>query len=268
LDSFTTLSDPASSVCHRAFSYVNSTPATRRAFIALFRRSFLDRTGVAGDSNDGASSAIAGAATASSSLADACLGAEEVHQLCGLLCVDFPFSLVRNAARITNEPPSASSTAASEGTVTAGPKQQTTPPLRQFAHKLFVLFLFSEFLNQCALAFRALDTAGTGRVARARFHRRIVAVVEQQQQQQQQRLRQTSGAGGGAESGRDSARSSPASAVFFSCPPRAALDDALRSTSSDDTDADGSVMFNTFCVSLFAHPLVARALLAAHEDED
>src|SRR5690349_5751353 len=92
LDSFTTLSDPASSVCHRAFSYVNSTPATRRAFIALFRRSFLDSNGTA----DGGSSSTA-ASDAPSSLANACLGAEEVHQLCALLCVDFPFSLVRNA---------------------------------------------------------------------------------------------------------------------------------------------------------------------------
>jgi len=246
---FTVVStDVAASVCHRSFAHVNSTPATRRAFIALFRRSFLE--GEAGSSESG--------------LAIACLSAEEVHQLCGLLCADFPFSLVRNAARITANTDSSDGRASSDG------GSITQQPLRQFAHKLFVLFLFSEFLNASALAFRALDVDARGRVSRRRFHRRLLGVLDAQRQAQHQ---------AGAREASAVASAAAAAGALFSCPPRQALDDTLllpssspsssrapsRASTSDggdeaEEDKEEEVMFNAFCVRLFAHPLVARAL--------
>jgi hypothetical protein len=112
--SFTLLSS-SSHLFHRDFKYLNSTPSTRLAFVTLFRRCFSSL-------DDGAP-----------------LAPEAVHQLCMLLCADFPFSLVRNAARITTDVPPTT--------------QQPTPvqpqmTFKEFAHKLFVLFYFSGLLKK------------------------------------------------------------------------------------------------------------------------
>jgi hypothetical protein len=47
----------------------------------------------------------------------------------------------------------------------------------------------------------------------------------------------------------------------FSCPPVRAIDDALR------TNAEEEVMFNSFCVELFAHPKIHEALEQERENE-
>lgn len=209
--SFTLLSDPAH-VFHRDFKYVNSSAASRLAFIRLFRRVFLSPH--------------------SSSLSAETLGPEALHQLCCLICTDFPFSLVRNAARITNDPAGAGGNAAAAAAAAAAGVEMS---LAEFAHKLFVLLYYSEFLNQCALAFRAIDTAGTGRVARSEYARRLRGVLQSR----------------GAD---------------FSCPPAAAIDDALlllpasSAAGTNGGSADEGVMFNSFCVDLFAHALIRRSL--------
>ena len=172
------------------------------------------------------------------------LNAAAVHSLCCLLCADFPFSLVRNAARITNDAPPAAP--ASAATLSASASSGDIP-LLSFSHRLFVLFYWSEFLNACALAFRALDTAGVGRVNRGAF---------------KAKLRETMRAKRGV----------------FAMPDEAAIEDSLAELSprgsargSGGADADDStgtspddeqsgVMFNAFCVDLFAHPLVRQAL--------
>lgn len=203
---FTLLSSPAgtsaggSSILHRDFRYVNSTPATRLAFIAMFRRCCC------------------------SGLEAEVLTPESVHQLCLLLCVDFPFSLVRNAARITTEVPPATAAAAS-------PPPAVGMSLRDFSHKLFVLFFFSEFLNQCALTFRSIDTNGSGRVGRSDFRARLAEVREKKKDE-------------------------------FSCPHAQAIEEALQ-TPANPTGAGPSsddIMFNSFCVELFAHRRIHEAL--------
>lgn len=212
--SFTLLSDPAH-VFHRDFKYVNSSAASRLAFIRLFRRVFLSPH----NSSLSAESA-------------APLGPEALHQLCCLICTDFPFSLVRNAARITNDPAGAGGNAAAAASAAAAGVEMS---LAEFAHKLFVLLYYSEFLNQCALAFRAIDTAGTGRVARSEYARRLRGVLQSR----------------GAD---------------FSCPPAVAIDDALlllpasSAAATNGGSADEGVMFNSFCVDLFAHALIRRSL--------
>jgi hypothetical protein len=200
---FTLLSSRTSSaVLHRDFRFVNSTPATRLAFILVFRRVYIE------------------------GLENEVLTPESVHQLCLLLCVDFPFSLVRNAARITTDVPPATSASTAAASTTSGMS------LRDFAHKLFVLFFYSEFLNQCALTFRAIDSASSGRVHRRLFLTRLLEVREMKARE-------------------------------FSCPEREAIEDALRSPSERDGNgavADDEIMFNSFCVELFAHRRIHQAL--------
>ena len=214
--SFTLLSDPAH-VFHRDFKYVNSSAASRLAFIRLFRRVFL----------------APHCSTLSAETA-APLGPEALHQLCCLICTDFPFSLVRNAARITNDPVGAGGNATAVAAVAAA-AVGVEMSLAEFAHKLFVLLYYSEFLNQCALAFRAIDTAGTGRVARSEYARRLRGVLQSR--------------------GGD-----------FSCPPATAIDDALlllpasSAAATNGDSADEGVMFNSFCVDLFSHALIRRSL--------
>jgi hypothetical protein len=234
--SFTAQSDP-SSICHRSFAHINSSVSTRRAFIALFKRSFLQTA-------DGRPS------NGNHVLNTSAVSAESVHQLCCFLCADFPFSLVRNAARITNDTTDGGGNISSDTTVSngSGSSPSADVSLSSFSHKLFVLFLFSEFLNQCALAFRALDVNGTGRVNRKRFARRLQSIVDN------------------AEVGQG-------------CPSAKAIEQTLKSTtlanssnaptnatSSASTDSakteDDQIMFNAFCVTLFAHPLVAQALIS------
>ena len=166
----------------------------------------------------------------------AALSAESVHQLCCLICVDFPFSLVRNAARITNE----SAVGGGGGGGGAG-SSSGSGEMRfvEFAHKLFVLFFFSEFLNQCALTFRGLDGGGLGKVPRRAFLSRLKAVVEKR-------------------------------AAEFSCPPLRAVEQALAPAPTTASPAEKEereqVMFNSFCVDLFAHPLVRQAMESAVKD--
>jgi hypothetical protein len=115
-------------------------------------------------------------------------------------------------------------------------------PFSEFAHKLFVLFFFSEFLNQCALSFRSLDLSSLGRVRRSEFATKLSEVIN-------------------ARSGE------------FSCPRREAVEEALKATtlspkaatqaaeaSDPALHAPDEIMFNSFCVDLFAHPMIYQAL--------
>lgn len=113
-----------------------------------------------------------------------------------------------------------------------------------------MLFFYSEFLNSCALAFRALDTAGIGRVQRGAF---------------KAKLRETMRAKRGAFAMPDEtaiedslAELSPAASAAENG--SAELSDANDSTSVSPDDEQSGVMFNAFCVDLFAHPLVRQAL--------
>lgn len=183
--------------------------------------------------------------SSSSSLGDSYFPSEVVHQLCLLLCSDFPFSLVRNAARITTDTP----------TQTAGSTSTPAPVgmnLRDFSHKLFVLFYYSEFLNQCALAFRSLDTNGTGRVSRVNFLQRLRGVLQTA----------TAASTGATTTTTTKSGSSTTASMEFQCPPKEAIEASLAPP-TNGVGVGGSadeVMFNSFCVDLFAHPLIKREL--------
>lgn len=177
-------------VLFRQFKYVNSTPRNRRSFIRLF-------------------SDIFSAFRASESLKP-----EALHQLLCLLCPDFPFSLVRNASRITVD------------VVDAAPVVQ----FKDFSKKIFILFFFSEFMNQAALAFRTIDKKASGKVNKTEFQEALQKIVLTKSQ-------------------------------AFSCPSREVVNDVFASLQKQKTeDTAGSIMFNAFCVALFQHPHVELAL--------
>jgi hypothetical protein len=84
---------------------------------------------------------------------------EVLHQLVCLLCPDFPFSLVRNASRICH-------------------KNGHDLRYDDFCDRLCILFYFSEFMNQSALAFTALDTKAEGKVNATALLEKLHGVVE------------------------------------------------------------------------------------------
>jgi len=186
-------------ILFRQFKYVNSTPRNRRSFI----RHFSD---------------IFSAFRTSESLKP-----EALHQLLCLLCPDFPFSLVRNASRITVD------------VVDAVP----TVHFKDFSKKIFILFFFSEFMNQAALAFRTIDKKASGKVSTGEFQEALKKIVMTK-------------------------------AHVFSCPSRDVVNDVFsslqrqhvqgRNTKEDKKPDDDSIMFNAFCVALFQHPQVELAL--------
>lgn len=91
----------------------------------------------------------------------AAIGLDEFHQLLCLLCPDFPFTLVQNAARIDLH-------------WTADPAHV---PFGAFADKWALLFFYSEFMNLSAQAFKQLDTADTGKVPRHAYLSALLALV-------------------------------------------------------------------------------------------
>mmetsp|Transcript_10388 Transcript_10388/g.18950 ORF Transcript_10388/g.18950 Transcript_10388/m.18950 type:complete len:200 (-) Transcript_10388:387-986(-) len=89
------------------------------------------------------------------------LTVDSFHQLLSLLCRDFPYSLVRNASRITMD-------------VKEVP---TKGKFREFSLKIFILFFFSEFMNQSALAFRTIDQHATGKVKVSAFMEHLKGIL-------------------------------------------------------------------------------------------
>eukprot|EP00455_Lapot_gusevi_P028779 TRINITY_DN3083_c0_g2_i1.p1 TRINITY_DN3083_c0_g2~~TRINITY_DN3083_c0_g2_i1.p1 ORF type:complete len:187 (+),score=22.80 TRINITY_DN3083_c0_g2_i1:66-563(+) len=73
---------------------------------------------------------------------------DDYHQLLCLLCPDFPYTLVQNAARIDLN----------------WDKDPVYVKYGEFSRKLAILFFFSEFMNHSAQAFKSLDQHDTGRV--------------------------------------------------------------------------------------------------------
>eukprot|EP00462_Mataza_sp_D1_P020792 CAMPEP_0175142064 /NCGR_PEP_ID=MMETSP0087-20121206/12541_1 /TAXON_ID=136419 /ORGANISM="Unknown Unknown, Strain D1" /LENGTH=189 /DNA_ID=CAMNT_0016425725 /DNA_START=294 /DNA_END=863 /DNA_ORIENTATION=+ len=143
---------------------------------------------------------------------------ESYHQLLCLLCPDFPFSLVRNASRITIE------VVDSQAPISFG----------IFSKRLFILFFFSEFMNQAALAFRTIDKNASGKVSREVFLEYLDKILQTKSAQ-------------------------------FSCPAANVLKEVLNSLKNEVVDetsgtADDEIMFNSFCVSLFEHSQVETAL--------
>lgn len=179
-----------SNVLFRQFKYVNCTPHNRRCFVQQFKQIFRGFN------------------------AKEVMKPEAFHQLLCLLCPDFPFSLVRNASRITID--------AVEPSVEV--------QFGEFSRKLFILFFFSECMNQAALAFRTIDNKATGRVAGRLFLEYLTKILV-------------------------------AKSSLFSCPSLAVVESVLLSIDSGSKEEDG-VMFNAFCVSLFNHPEVESALRA------
>lgn len=79
-----------------------------------------------------------------------------------------------------------------------------------------MLLVCTEFLNQCALTFRSLDTRGLGRVSRPLFRTNLLEVLHKKMSE-------------------------------CTCPAIQTVLDAIG-----DHD-DETIMFNTFCVDLFNH---------------
>ncbi len=96
-------------VLFRNFKYVNSTARNRRSFIRVFNQTFGHFEDLKGPE---------------------AIGPESFHQLLCLLCADFPFSLVRNASRITLDSPT------------------QIVSFKELSTKMFILFFYSEFMNQ------------------------------------------------------------------------------------------------------------------------
>lgn len=210
-------------VLFRQFKYINCTPQNRRAFLWRFKSTYANYE-------------------------QEMLTPESFHQLLLLLCPDFPFSLVRNASRITLDVMQPSNLIEFE----------------TFSRKLFILFFFSEYMNQAALAFRTIDHKSTGRVHRRTFCDSLIKIIRN-------------------------------NSNTFSCPPAFVIQDVLLNDkktkktktdgknnkhgnkanaeeNDDDSDSDSAgdtnggeddelTMFNAFCVSLFNHPVVHQALL-------
>ena len=176
-----------SNVVRRRFGYANQTPRNRQSFV----RQFYEAYSGFGDDDE--------------------LTIEGFHQLLTLLCRDFPYSMVRNASRITME-------------VKDLPSRVR---FKAFSLKVFVLFFFSEFMNQSALAFRTIDKKATGKVRVSQFMNKIRGILDKDPN--------------------------------YSYPSLAVLQEVLG-TSSAGVDPDREVMFNEFCVKLFNHPRMESAL--------
>jgi len=124
-------------VLYRNFRYINSTPRNRKSFIEQFHRVYKHIQ------------------------PDEEFSIDSFHQLLSLLCRDFPYSLVRNASRITME-------------VKEVPGKVK---FRAFCLKIFILFFFSEFMNQSALSFRTIDHKATGKVKVGVFIKHLKDIV-------------------------------------------------------------------------------------------
>eukprot|EP00472_Partenskyella_glossopodia_P013099 CAMPEP_0197525068 /NCGR_PEP_ID=MMETSP1318-20131121/10600_1 /TAXON_ID=552666 /ORGANISM="Partenskyella glossopodia, Strain RCC365" /LENGTH=273 /DNA_ID=CAMNT_0043078229 /DNA_START=286 /DNA_END=1107 /DNA_ORIENTATION=+ len=170
-------------VLYRSFRYINSTPRNRQSFIQQYYEVYKNIS-----PNEE-------------------LTVDSFHQLLSLLCRDFPYSLVRNASRITMD-------------VKEVP---TKGKFREFSLKIFILFFFSEFMNQSALAFRTIDQHATGKVKVSAFMEHLKGILGKNPN--------------------------------FSHPELNVLKLILG-----NGDNQNEVMFNEFCVKLFAHPYMERAL--------
>lgn len=100
----------------------------------------------------------------------AAVTAETLHQLLTLLCPDFPFSLVRNATRITPggwrwSPPRRSCAQRPPADPAAA---AAAVPFAVLSRRLLLLFLHGDFLNAAAFEFRALDECVLSSLARPR----------------------------------------------------------------------------------------------------
>lgn len=179
-------------VLFRGFKYVNNTPRNRRSFIRHFSDIFSSFRTTEG------------------------LKPETLHQLLCLLCHDFPFSLVRNASRITVD-------------VT---ETNQTVNFKEFSRKIFILFFFSEFMNQAALAFRTIDSKATGKVNKDVFEEYLRRIVSTKPH-------------------------------VFSCPSVSVITEVFKILGRKNDSTDESIMFNAFCVALFKHPQVELALREA-----
>jgi hypothetical protein len=244
-------------ILHRPFKQINSCWRNRKAFIAAFQRAFR---GVPG--------ALHTTPTA-------------FHQLCALMCHDFPFSLVRNASRITLEPSASSSSGSgATGAAVAAAAAESTLPFAQLSAKLFILFFFSEFMNQAALAFRTLDTSGAGKIAPARFRGALAAIVAKAKWclsavAGEYAISQTAhadAAGLNSKSAAAAAAASVPDGSDFVSPPLSAIEQVLgapprksapavgtgaaaaAALSAESGAFDEDLMFNAFCVRLFQHP--------------
>jgi len=178
-------------VLHRSFRYVNSTPRNRKSFIRQFYSLYKHIN------------------------SDEELTVDSFHELLTLMCSDFPYSLVRNASRITME-------------VKDFPQKVN---FRDFSLKIFILFFFSEFMNQSALSFRTIDKKSTGKVEVSGFLERLRYIVNK----------------------------SPK----FSHPGISVLEEVLNNSAKNKF-----VMFNEFCVKLFLHPNMAKALESSPSHRD
>ncbi len=93
--------------------------------------------------------------------ARAVIGLDEFHQLLCLLCPDFPFTLVQNAARIDLH----------------WQRDPERVPFGAFADRLGLLFFYSEFMNHAAQSFKALDAGDTGKVLRQTLLSALLALA-------------------------------------------------------------------------------------------
>jgi len=132
--------EKGANVLHRNFRYVNCTPRNRQSFIQQFYDAYKSI-----DEYEE-------------------LSIDSFHQLLTLLCRDFPYSLVRNASRITME-------------VKEIP---TKVAFSEFSLKIFILFFFSEFMNQSALSFRTIDKNATGKVKVGVFMEHLKQIIDKQ----------------------------------------------------------------------------------------
>mmetsp|Transcript_17385 Transcript_17385/g.32998 ORF Transcript_17385/g.32998 Transcript_17385/m.32998 type:complete len:163 (-) Transcript_17385:178-666(-) len=94
---------------------------------------------------------------------------------------------------------------------------------REFCLKIFILFYFSEFMNQSALSFRTIDHKATGKVKVSVFIKHLKDIVGK--------------------------------TPNFSHPNMSVLKSILG-----EGNGSNEVMFNEFCVKLFAHPSMEEAL--------
>lgn len=213
-------------VLFRKFKYVSCTPCNRRSFIRIFNQTFAHFN------------------------EEDALTPESLHQLLCLLCPDFPFSLVRNASRITLDTPA----------------QQI--PFKDLSSKLFILFFFSEFMNQAALAFRTIDSHGTGSVPKQIFYAHLAKIIDTKKYEfscpRQEVVRDVLVGDGAAD---EALLKALREKDVADCGPRPKKQ-GDKPVEKKDTDKKSEakdtslIMFSAFCVKLFSHAQLQEALRA------
>jgi hypothetical protein len=203
----------------RSFRHINSNQQSRRTFVHYALSQF-------------------GSPSLTSSSLYNIQAPEELHQLFLLLCPDFPSTLLRNAARITPLTPSSFS----------------FPCL--FV-RVLLLFELSDFLNGCAIAFRALDKAGNGKVEKSAFESAIKRMMERKKTEQTNESEMFESEESGA---------APVNSPMAGISPELMPNIHTLISNSLQFDSGEHLSFNSFCVGLFHQPQLLATIQAVEKE--